>query len=468
MTLSRAFLPLTGAILLISLSALLYPGMLNMDSASMLEQAMTGRFNDWHSPAVSMLWGVLNHLWSGPPSLLIFGLALYVAGACWFVRNAATGKAANVAALLLLCLWPPLLNDLSLVGKDQAFIACLMPAIALVLQAKSDGRLSPWMLVLLAALIFAACAIRQDSAIALIPCLILLYRLPLGNRSKGFGWSLAGALAIFSVMAGLVLTTGFNRLVAQAYVTFPLQTTLVHDLAGISARTDLYLMPSYVDPALDLPMLKGRYTPVSGDPVLFDMHNPIVKIVAEKADVQDLESAWANAVLHHPWAYLQHRIATFVDLLGIEEPQPYQLYQPDTDEFGAHWHHLTAADHIKNPHNAVLTLYRGHLMPALLDTPVFRGYAYDIALLALGLLALIRRRGPRDAVIAALGAGALLHQAALLTVSPAALFRYLYPSVLITLVMLVLTITGPRIVPGHTPRLRLRFSLPNTSRRKEN
>jgi len=464
---SRA-LPLTGAILLILLAALLYPGMLNMDSAAMLEQAKTGSYNDWHSPAVSMFWGLLDHIWSGPPSLLIFGLGLFVAGACWFVGNVTDNKAGRLAALLLLCLWPPILNDLALVGKDQAFIACLMAAIALIWRAKSDGRLPPALLGLLALLIFAACAIRPDSAIALTPSLILLYRLPLGNRSKSFGWMAAGGVAMLSVVIGLGLTVLFNRLVARAYVTFPLQTTLVHDLAGISARTDLYLMPPYVDPALDLSMLKGRYTPVSGDPVLFDMHNPIVKIVAAQADVRALESTWFSAVTRHPWAYLQHRAATLIALLGIDEPQPYQLYQPNTDEFGAHWHHLSAADHIKNPHNAVLNFYRGAIMPALLNTPAFRGFSYDIVLLGLMLAALIRRRGPRDAVILALGLGALLHQAALLMVSPAALFRYLYPSVLITLATLILTLSDPRNVPGQPPRLRLRFSLPNISRRKEN
>jgi len=228
---------------------------------------------------------------------------------------------------------------------------------------------------------------------------------------------------------------------------------LVHDLAGISARTDGYLMPAYVDPRLDLPMLKGRYTPVSGDPLLFDMSNPIVKLVFHKAEADDLKRTWFWAVLRHPLDYLRHRLATFLCLLGIEAPQPYQLYQPDTDLFGAHWHKLTDDMHIGNPDNAVLDFYRHRLMPTLLETPMFRGYAYDIALLAMILLALLRRRGARDAVIVALGSGALLHQAALFVASPAALFRYLYPSVLITLAILLLTLSHPHRSPASEKSL---------------
>lgn len=436
---SRASLILAGVTLSVLLLALLYPGMLNMDSAGMLDQAIRGQFNDWHSPAVSLLWGGLNRLYPGPASLLAFGLALFVAGACWFARSALTAPLAILAAVLLLCLWPPILNDLALVGKDQAFIACLMPFIALVCQAKGAGRLTPPTLALLAILLFAACAIRQDSALCLLPALVMLFRLPLASRSKGLGWGLAGALAIVSVIAGVGLASAFNRLVVKAYVTFPIQTTLVHDLAGVSARSDLYLMPSYTDPRLDLAMVKSRYTPVSGDPLLFDMQNPIVKIVATPDDVHELERAWASAILAHPLPYLEHRAAAFADLLGIEPPQDYQLYQPNTDETGARWHHLTAAQHIKNPHNALLTFYRTSLMPALLPSPIFRGYAYDLAILLEMGLALFRRRGSQDTIILALGSGTLLHQSALFFASPAALFRYLYPSVLILLAMSILT-----------------------------
>jgi hypothetical protein len=56
-------------------------------------------------------------------------------------------------------------------------------------------------------------------------------------------------------------------------------------------------------------------------------------------------------------------------------------------------------------------------------------------------LALYRRRPLQDRLILALGSGALLHQALLFFASPAALFRYLYPSVLICLLIAVLTVT---------------------------
>jgi len=61
-------------------------------------------------------------------------------------------------------------------------------------------------------------------------------------------------------------------------------------------------------------------------------------------------------------------------------------------------------------------------------------------------LALCRRRRLQDPLIVALGCGAFLHQGLLFFVSPAALFRYLYPSVLTCLVMLILTLTSVKAV----------------------
>ena len=99
-----------------------------------------------------------------------------------------------------------------------------------------------------------------------------------------------------------------------------------------------------------------------------------------------------------------------------------------------------------DPQAVGLSLYRDDVMPVLLNTFVFRGYAYDV----IGLIALLWTLGRVwkpgndpvngvDQLIIALTAAAALHQIALFFFSPAALFRYLTPTVLscVTIVLIL-------------------------------
>lgn len=411
-----------------------YPGLINFDTAEMLNQAVSNYCRDWHSPAIVVLWRLLNHLAQGPAVLLGAGLLLYSVAALYFAQASTTRLAPCVAALLLLCLWPPILDDLALVGKDQLFLASFMLFVALLFGTLKEGRLTAGSLFWLIPLLFLAAGVRQDSAAILVPPLALLYRLR-------WGWRVAGPLALASVIVAFVAVKGFNGYVAHAEKDFAVQTTLIHDLAGISDQTDHPLIPSYADPGFDLGEMKGRYTPRSGDPLMFDGSRPDIQITYDKRQAEELKTLWEKSVLRYPRAYLQHRFATFTYLIGIEEPMPYQLYQLDTDSNMHGVYPNLAEIDLSNPDNAAVSFYRQEIVPALGETPMFRGYAYDLVILFGMALALYRRRPLQDRLIVALGCGALLHQWLLFFASPAALFRYLYPSVLTCLVIVLLTLT---------------------------
>jgi hypothetical protein len=409
-----------------------YPGLINFDTAEMLNQAVSGYCRDWHSPAIVVLWRVLNQLVPGPAALLGVGLALYSAGALYFAQLSAGRLLPCLGIFALLCLWPPLLNDLVVVGKDQLFATCFMLFIAFLLAALKEGRLGGGTMLWLVPLLFAACAVRHDSAVLLIPGLALLFRLK-------WRWKTAGALALGSMLITLAVVGAFNRFVAHAERDFPIQTTLIHDLAGISAQTDHPLIPTYADPGFDLPLMKQRYSPRTGDPLMFYPGQPDIQITNDKRQAEELKILWERSVLRYPRAYLQHRFASFTYLIGIEDPLTFQLFQLDTDLTMHHSYPHLADINLRNPDNAAVNAYRRTIIPALRDTLIFRGYAYDLVIL-LGIgLALYRRRKLQDQLIVALGSGALLHQAVLFFASPAALFRYLYPTVLTCLVILVLT-----------------------------
>jgi hypothetical protein len=313
--------------------------------------------------------------------------------------------------------------------------------IALLLATLKEGRLKGGTLLWLVPLLFAAGAVRQDSFAILIPGLVLLFRLPRGRARTQWGWTTSGALALASMLLTSAAVGAFNRFAAHAERDFPIQTTLIHDLAGISVQTDHSLIPTYADPGFDLPLMKQRYSPRTGDPLMFYPGQPDIQITNDRRQAEELKILWERSVLRYPRAYLQHRFASFTYLIGIEQPLTFQLFQLDTDLTMHKSYPRLAEINLSNPDNAAVTYYRQTLIPALQDTPIFRGYAYDLVILSGIGLALYRRRKLQDPLIVALGSGALLHQALLFFAAPAALFRYLYPSVLTCLVILVLTAT---------------------------
>ena len=159
---------------------------------------------------------------------------------------------------------------------------------------------------------------------------------------------------------------------------------------------------------------------------------------------------------------LSHRASTFAYLLDIEPPEAGQLYQLKSTSIN--WCPKTnlrdlykrqniilpvppsppedAAVRFLSSENAVLSFYGDRIMPYLVNTPLFRGWFYDVVIIleiSWAAFCLWRSKTSRaegtELVVLALGCGVWLHQAGLFFFSGAALFRYLLPTVLTCVVM---------------------------------
>ena len=79
-------------------------------------------------------------------------------------------------------------------------------------------------------------------------------------------------------------------------------------------------MPGYaVKAGVDLALLRERYTPRYVDPLLFGATRN-VPIATTPAEFKELWTAWRSAIMAHPIEYIRHRLATFVYLLDIVQP----------------------------------------------------------------------------------------------------------------------------------------------------
>src|SRR6516225_4177626 len=84
-----------------------YPGYITADAGFVYEEAKTGRFGDWQSPAMGMLWRLIDPLAPGSRSMFGLTLALYWLGFASLALAARRHSTLLGLATPLIALLPP-------------------------------------------------------------------------------------------------------------------------------------------------------------------------------------------------------------------------------------------------------------------------------------------------------------------------------------------------------------------------
>lgn len=292
-----------------ALTALAYwPGLMTWDAVNQYGQAVAGRYNDWHPPAMAWVWRRLTALHAGPAPMLLLQLGLWWGGLLLWAEAARRRERPGLAVACLACgLLPLHLALLGAVLKDCLMAGALLAAggcLALI-QVRPSASLR---IVGIGALLFAA-SLRFNAFLACMPLLVAL--LPAVWRSGRV--RLAGAILAVTALLMLVLPTA-NRLIGTEPSGVGLSLA-IFDLGGITARTGIDQFPSLgvADPV----RVNHRcYTPVRWDSYS-DWVDPECPLgftairAAEDAGRTHTQRAWLAAILHHPLAYVAHRLAHF-------------------------------------------------------------------------------------------------------------------------------------------------------------
>ncbi|MCD6064465.1 MAG: hypothetical protein K0R82_2376, partial [Flavipsychrobacter sp.] len=119
-----------------------YPGFLTSDSLDQYEQAITGKYGNWHPPAFTLLWRLLNSIYKGPFLLLVFQLGLLWGSA--YVLMQTVKKRHWRIAIFVLSLAPFVQNFAGCVVKDSQMALPWLLSFALLFRAHvTDKRLAP-------------------------------------------------------------------------------------------------------------------------------------------------------------------------------------------------------------------------------------------------------------------------------------------------------------------------------------
>jgi len=285
-----------------------WPGLMTWDAVRQYGQALDGDFDDWHPPAMGWLWRQLLPFGSGPAPMLVVQLGLYWGGFAGIAGWALRERRPMLAGALAACAFLPL--ALALMGavlKDCLMAATLLSATGLLLwTGDAPGRIA-LRLVAVVLLLFAA-ALRFNALPACLPLLVMLA--PAQFRDRPSRLLVVGLVATLALVAALPLA---NRALGAKPSGVAL-SLVIFDLGGITEHSGVNVFPA-MDVANPVAVNHRCYTPVKWDSYSFWVDpvcplgfEPFQAVVASGVNPYRL---WLSAILTHPIAYAEHRLAHF-------------------------------------------------------------------------------------------------------------------------------------------------------------
>ena len=422
---SRGAWPLLTGIggLVISVVAL-YPGWLSFDSSYQYWQVRTGEFSNLSPVTMTALWKVVHSLGGPPAAMLVLHLVAYWSGLVLLALAMYRGAPARVAFVAALGFLPPVFVVLGHLWTDASLIAAMTLALGLMVFA---GR-RRWLLIVAMPVLLYAGAVRHNSLLAIVPLAWLWIRHWDGARAGAsfgrHGISSGIARRLVAVLLIVAAAFGVGRALEHSLARERVSTWAIGalwDLAGVSLRTGTMLIPDFArTPGTSLESLRAKYTTYAGVP-LFDGPGRVRHGLGDEIfgadEIARLRATWLAAIVDHPGAYLDHRLAVSRRLFGSYRDALEGLFFVPT-----------AVPYRDNPPTpAALSPLREQLVAAIRQArgwPVFVPALY-VALATAVLVVGFRRRNTDSGELACVvAASGLLLVLPLTVFAPSAELRY--------------------------------------------
>lgn len=425
-----------GALIGIVLTLLtFYPGVLTVDSSIQLREARSHYFGDWHPPLMAAVWAVLDPVLPGAFGMLLLNSLVFWIGLALVVFLADLPPKGALAAILVIGLYPPIFSTLGVIWKDVNMGGAMLLGFGVLWWAQVHAsRLA--LLPALACFVYAS-AMRHNAAPALLPMAWWAAWIwsetssPQALRSPSRITALT--LLLFVAVVGTASLTNYSLTRKHFY---PTQLVMLHDLAAISLETGQVLLPATLRTTggpVTLDSLRCSYSVDNGGLLNSGTHGACAQFINKILDaaiLADLQAAWLHALVTYPQTYLAHRWRVFSNQIALGRDRVcYPLNDGRTGDSARFTFTGTAL------YGPVMTV---HAIAAY-STPMFRGWLYLVLLAAqVGFLAWHRSSIP-GLVLASSG---LLFGLAYFFLSPACPFRYLWWSLLASLVVMVIWAGG--------------------------
>jgi hypothetical protein len=395
------------------------PGYITVDAQYVYADAQLWRFGDWQSPAMGVLWRLIDPIAPGAWSMFLLTVTLYWLGFGVLALIAVRQSLWLGVITPLLALAPPAFFFVGLIWRDVLFGVVWLAAAVLIFAAAERAtavRVTAQVIALI--LVAFGVLLRPNAAVA--ASLLAAYVLwPKRFEVKRAAIAFAPAFVLFWALVPFVY---YGLLGAKRQN--PLHSIVVFDLGGITHFTGENQFPVAWNAEQTALLAERCYDPVRWDSYWHVEPCPFVMQRLEQPDdrifgTPRLTAAWRRAVAAHPLAYLAHR-ATFMRQFLARS----NLVLPVWD-----WAPPEAAYGKRRAFKPLLELH-----DALQPTLLFRPGLWLALALALLALAWRRRATPAGAFAVGVTASAVVYVITFFVVGVAADFRYAYWCVLAALV----------------------------------
>ena len=299
----------------------MWPGIAAYDTIKQYEQALSGRYDDWHPPIMARLWAVMLAAGArGTAPMLVLQLGLYWLGFGLFAGALArTGARRAAIATLLVALSPIMANWLPVIVKDTQMIAALVAAIGIVAWYRLAERRLPWWAVGLVALLLGyAALVRANAVFAVVP-----FALMLGGWGGVRRWWWRVALMLLATLLAIGVSDPINHRLFGAERSGVAGTLPLFDLVGIAHDAPLAAPPGLPPSEWAKAEKLGCYTPFYWDPFGDATRCAAMgdAILDEDDGKPPILRTWITTIAAHPLAYVEHRLAHLNATLRITTPK---------------------------------------------------------------------------------------------------------------------------------------------------
>ena len=395
-----------------------YPGVMTYDAKFVYEDIAKHTLGDWQSPAMTVLWRLIDPIAPGSGSMFLLTASLYWLSFALLALALARRSMWVAVSVPILALAPPAFAFVGMIWRDMLFSTTWLLAAVLVFASVGRGERVRVVAQVLAIVLCAFGVLLRPNALTAAPILGAYIAWPMKVYWKRTAITFVPAMVLCFLLVQFVYygVLGVTR-------QHPLQSIMVFDLGGISHFTGQNQFPVTWTPSESKLLLESCYRPTEWDiywrlePCEFVMRKleKDEKIFGTRAVVD----AWTRAVFRHPIAYLEHRAGFMWNFLTGSNLTMWvaDVERPDREVF------------LDRP--AFVTLKQIH--DVLKPTPLFRAGAWLVACIIICGLAWRRRETAEGAFAVGLCGTAAFYVATFFAVGVALDFRYGYFAVLATI-----------------------------------
>ncbi|MFU7502573.1 MAG: hypothetical protein ACE1S7_03860 [Candidatus Tisiphia sp.] len=307
----RKYYPVILCLFLMSLHfASAYPGGMSFDSFDQYGQSINKNYFSHHPPLMSMVWSLFHYIYQGPQTILLLNLGLLWGGVLLLFYADSQNKYRWL--YLLIPFLPNILSQSGTIWKDVAFAFGSFFVVATCIFHTYRQNPAPlWVITGLLLIVFYVVGVKFQAQF-IAPILILFVLSIYLKTSLLISIILTCIISLLIIYGNAKLTKHFST---ESHAE---QLRQLFDIAGVSvAINNDDLVPKYVKEDQDLysfKKLKVHYTPRWVDPLIFG-DTRIYASTADTIKLQEMESAYKQAITHHPLDFLKHRTMNFVMLM---------------------------------------------------------------------------------------------------------------------------------------------------------